>query len=610
MARALRRLLWSARRRLAGQAPVELVVAPDGSVRLPGGLVDPWRATRILAFLEERGLVDRRRVRRAAAARLSDLAPVHDLDYLEGLERPGATAKAFGAHLGDRLEQDALDAHRAQVGATLLAARRALETGGVAVHLGGGFHHAHRGRGAGFCLLNDVAVAIAAVRQAGFDGPVAVIDLDLHDGDGTRSIFLADPTVHTYSIHNRPWDDLQGPESSAFALGSGVEDARYLGVLGDTLPPLLDRFRPRLAFLLAGVDPAEDDSLGDWRITAGGLVARDALVLGELARRRVPAVVLLAGGYGEDAWRHSARSLSRLLSGGVVLEPPSTSETLVTRFRGLAEELPAALLGGYGDELLSAEDLEEVLGASPAQRFLGFYTRAGLEVALERLGYLEEVRRLGFDAPLIDLDLGGADGDTLRVFGAPDRRELLVELRVRRDRRAMPGFELLWVEWLLLQNPRLPFGGEREPLPGQAHPGLGMLRETMAALVLVCDRLKLDGIGVAAAHFHPAANSPGEMRLLDPAEAALFRSMVEAVRGRPAREACLAVERDGLVDEETGERVAWRPFNMIFPVSARLREWFERPEYVELAQAPGPRLRRADELEPAPRPAGAGDRMA
>jgi acetoin utilization deacetylase AcuC-like enzyme len=599
MERAVRRFLWSVRRRLARRPPVELVAAPDGDVRLPGGLVDPWRAPRILEFLDQRGLADRRRVRRAASARLSDLARVHDLDYLEGLERPGATVKSFGVHLDDRLEQRALDAHRAQVGATSLAARRALDSGGVAVHLGGGFHHAHRGRGAGFCLFNDVAVAIAAARQRGFAGPVVVIDLDLHDGDGTRSIFLDDPTVHTYSIHNRPWDDVEGPESSSLALGSGVEDERYLGVLGDTLPPLLERFRPRLAFLLAGVDPAADDVLGDWRISAAGLVARDAFVLGELARRRVPAVVLLAGGYGEGAWRHSARSLSRTFSGGTVLEPPSTSELLVARFRGLAEELPSSMLGGYGDELLSAEDLEEVLGRSGAQRFLGFYTRAGLELALERLGYLEEVRRLGFDAPLLDLELTGGAGDTLRVYGAPDRRELLVELRVRRDRGTMPGFELLWVEWLLLQNPRLPFGGERQPLPGQAHPGLGLLRETMTALVLVCDRLKLDGLGVGAAHFMPAANSPGDMRFLDPAEEPLFRSMVEAAGGRPAREACLAVERDGLVDEATGELVAWRPFTLIFPVSARLREWFARPEYVERAAAPGPRLRLAGERCPA-----------
>ncbi|KAB2950524.1 MAG: histone deacetylase, partial [Thermoanaerobaculia bacterium] len=559
-----------------------------GWMRLPGGLVDPWRAQRILAFLEERGLAERRRIRRAASARLSDLSRVHDLEYLEGLERPGATARAFGSHLGDRLEQRALDAQRAQVGATLLATRRALDTGGLAVHPGGGFHHARRDRGAGFCLFNDVGVAIAAARAHGFDGAVAVIDLDLHDGDGTRSIFLDDPTVHTYSIHNRPWDDARGPESSSWALGSGIGDERYLEVLRDTLPPLLDRFRPRLAFVLAGVDPAEDDALGDWRVSAPGLVARDAFVLDELGRRHVPTVVLLAGGYGESAWRHSARSLSRLFSGGAVLEPPSTSEMLVARFRSLAEDLSPSALGGYGDELLSQEDLEEILGGGSAQRFLGFYTRAGIELALERLGYLEELRRLGFDAPVIDLELGGADGDTLRVFGASGRRELLVEMRVRRDRRAMPGFELLWVEWLLLQNPRLPFAGERQPLPGQVYPGLGMLRETMTALVLVCDRLKLDGIGVAAAHFLPAANSRADTRFVDPDDEPLFRAMVEAVRGRPAREACLAVERDGLVDEATGARVAWRPFSMVFPVSARLREWFARPEYAERAAAPGP----------------------
>jgi len=592
MPRALRRLAARLRRRLPGRPPVEFVVAPHGWVRLPAGLLDPWRGPRVLDFLEQEGLVDPRRVRRSTPARGLDLARVHDLDYLEGLELPGATERAFGMRLGDQVEQRVLRAHRAQVGATVQAAGRALETGGVVVHPGGGFHHARRDRAAGFCLFNDVAIAVARLRDLGFTDRIAVIDLDLHDGDGTRSIFAADPSVHTYSIHNRPWDDAGGAESTSIALGSGVGDERYLEALRATLPPLLDRFRPRLAFFLAGVDVAEDDDLGDWRITAGGIVARDAFVLGELGARRVPAVVLLAGGYGEEAWRHAARSLARLCHGRHAIEPPSTSEALVSRFRGLARELSAAELGGYGDELLTAEDLEEILGAAPARRFLGFYTGGGIELALERLGYFADVRSLGFDSPVVELDPGGPEGDILRVFGDGERRELLVELRARRDRRALPGFELLWLEWLLLQNPRASFTAERPRLPGQTFPGLGMLRETMTALVLVCDRLKLDGIGITAAHYHPASQSIAEMHLLDPADEPVFAAVCAAVRGLPIPEASRLVELGGLVDEATGEPYRWRPLSMLYPVSERLRAWFaarERP-----AAGPAPRFLRRE----------------
>ncbi len=590
MIRSLHRLGYSLRRRLAGRMPVSLVVAPASCVRLPVGLLDPWRSARILSFLEDGGLADVRHARRAAPARTDDLGRVHDFDYLEALERPGFSERIFGVRLGEQLEQCVLDAHRGQVGATSLATRLALDHHGIAVHAGGGFHHARRDRGAGFCLFNDVAIAIARQRGRGFGDRVAVLDFDLHDGDGTRTIFAADPSVHTYSVHNRAWEDDSAIESTSIELGSGVEDARYLDTVRNTLPPLLDRFRPGLAFFLAGVDTAEDDALGDWKVSAGALVERDRLVLDELERRRVPTVIVLAGGYGDDAWRHSARSLSRTFSGGAVIEPPTTAAALMTRFRQLARELSATELGQADEGILTTEDLEEALGVGPSRRLLGFYTRAGIELALERLGYFQALRELGFDSPTVELEAGGADGDTMRIFGSPARDELLLELRARRDRSLLPGFELIWLEWLLLQNPRVPFSAERPPLPGQSHPGLGMLRETMAALVLVCDRLHLDGIGITASHFHPAAQSLGEMRFLDPADEPLFRALGQAVRGLPLAAACAAIEQDGLADAATGEVFSWRPFAMVLPVSEALRQRFEAPDYREIAERPGPRL--------------------
>ena len=116
-------------------------------------------------------------------------------------------------------------------GGTLLAAQLARASGGIAVNLGGGFHHAHRDRGRGFCIFNDVAVAILAQRAHGFRGRILVIDLDLHDGDGTRTIFAADPTVHTYSVHNQNWDDRPAVETTVIPLGPGVDDARYMATL-------------------------------------------------------------------------------------------------------------------------------------------------------------------------------------------------------------------------------------------------------------------------------------------------------------------------------------------------------------------------------------------
>lgn len=577
---------------LAGRG-ADVVHSPECCVALPGALHDPWRTARVREFLDREGLLDHGRVHAAPEPRLEDLRRVHSLDYLESLERPGGTQRAFGERLSDGLEQQLLVAQRRMAGGTALAARLALDGRAVTVHLGGGLHHAHAARGAGFCLINDVAVAIARLRRFGFEGRIAVVDCDLHDGDGTRALFAADPTVHTFSIHNRDWDEAAAIESTSIALGSGVDDSTYLGRLRAVLPELLERFRPELAFYLAGVDGAHDDALGDWQISDAGLVERDHFVHAELQRRRVPVAVVLAGGYGDHAWRHSARSLSALLGDGRAIEPPSTAEMLVERFRGIAGSLPAAALAGYGDELLTPEDLLEAFGGEAAgpRRFLGFYTPAGLELALERLGYLEELRRLGFEHPHFEFDLGAPGGDTLRVFGGPDRSELLVELRVRRERRALPGFELLWVEWLLLQNPRAHFSDQRPALPGQQYPGLGMLRETMAAMVLVCDRLKLDGIGVTASRFHPAAQSADVMLPLEAADAPIFRALIAAVGELPMAKAAALVEHGGLIDDATGAPFQWRPFSLVFPTSERAKEHFADEAYRRIADAPGPVFR-------------------
>jgi len=597
---AFRRLALALRR-----PDVDLVV-PDAQVHLPGRIHDPFRSSRILAFLDDERLLLRRRVHRPSPAPLAMLRRIHDDAYLERLERPGALTHAVGMRLPDRSEQRVLEVQRSMVGGTLLAARLARTSGGLAVSLGGGLHHAHRDRGAGFCLYNDVAIAVAELRNEGFDGRVVVVDLDLHDGDGTRSIFAADASVHTFSIHGAPWDDIEGIESTSIALGSGVDDERFAAALEPALPRLLDRFRPALAFYLAGADVAADDALGDWKLSAAGILARDELVLRELRRRGIPRVFLLAGGYGDDAWRYPARSIAARLAGHPI-EPPSTSELVLDRFRTLALQMAPASLSGRdaSDELFSAEDLGALGVHAPETRFLGFYTRAGIELALERLGYLERLRQLGYERPRLEIDLSNPSGHTLRVFGSPGRRELLVELRCAIDRATLPEFQLLRVEWLLLQNPRGLFTRDRPALPGQTHPGLGMLRETIAALVLVCDRLKLDGILVVASRYHPAASAHGEMRCLDPDDEARLHSLARALQGVARAEAARLAESGGLIDAVTGETISFRPMTLVLPISPALVARFESADYRTRSRA-GERVLRRSGKHPdgTPRPGG------
>ena len=182
-------------------------------------------------------------------------------------------------------------------GGSLLAGGLALEHG-VSVHLGGGFHHAYPDHGEGFCLINDVAVALAMLRRDGAIGRAAVIDLDVHHGNGTAAIFAREPEVFTFSMHQQNnYPAWKPPSDLDLGLEDRTDDATYLAALGQHLPQILERHRPDLVFYLAGADPYAQDQLGGLGLTLDGLRRRDELVFRSSAEAGVPVAVALAGGY-------------------------------------------------------------------------------------------------------------------------------------------------------------------------------------------------------------------------------------------------------------------------------------------------------------------------
>jgi acetoin utilization deacetylase AcuC-like enzyme len=197
LARAARRSLHRLRAR--GVPVVYDVRYQRGVYGVP---MDPLRGDKILGALEDAGLVRPALVSEPRPASLQNLLRVHTLDYLQALLEPEALTRILGVEVAPREAEATLDLQRLMAGGTIHALRLALRTGGVCVHLGGGYHHAMADAGLGFCVFNDVAVAVRRLQARGFEEPVLVVDLDLHDGNGTRRVFSDDPTVHTFSIHN------------------------------------------------------------------------------------------------------------------------------------------------------------------------------------------------------------------------------------------------------------------------------------------------------------------------------------------------------------------------------------------------------------------------
>ncbi|TSE31386.1 Histone deacetylase-like amidohydrolase [Tepidimonas taiwanensis] len=249
------------------------------------------------------------RLQQAPPASDGELALVHTPAYIDAIER-GTLAPALQREIGFPWSPAMAERARRSVGATIQACRVALAGEGVAANIAGGTHHAYAHKGGGFCVFNDAAVA-ARLMQAEWArrGPgararplqVAIIDLDVHQGNGTASIFRDDPTVFTLSLHGaRNFPFRKEPSDCDVELPDGCGDGQYLEALEWALAELERRFEPGLVIYLAGADPHEGDRLGRLKLTDDGMEARDRRVFEWAWQRRVPLAMAMAGGYGHD----------------------------------------------------------------------------------------------------------------------------------------------------------------------------------------------------------------------------------------------------------------------------------------------------------------------
>ncbi len=564
---------------------------------------DARRPFRILSYLEARNLLQKGTLRRPRAATIQQLQMVHDPLYLHSLEEEGALEPILGFRLNNKSQDRFLCFQRMMCGGTVRAARLATKRKEVAVNLGGGFHHASADHGSGFCVFNDVAIAVASLRAKGFDRPILIIDLDLHDGDGTRSIFADDPTVHTFSIHNKTLDHDQAIASTSIELGSGVEDEQYLQELEKQLPPLLREFEPGLVFYLAGSDPGARDKLGDWNISLEGMLARDRFVMNLVRTGEpdldIPCVILLAGGYGSHAWRHGAAFFQWLLSGTHSLDIPLELELPVGHYRRLTRLMKTPVM--MPDEKVDGKDgkpgpsndddwglSEEELGMPGEKvetRFLGTFSRYAVEFALVEYGLMDRLHQLGYKELRLAMDLDDPLGHTLRVQTGGVDPLVVLELKLKIDRPRDSERAFLSVEWLLIQDSRSRFEMSRPLLPGQKYPGLGFLRDTAAVLVILCERLKLDGLAFTPTHYHLAALSRPLALCPDPGDEGRFRALKESLAGLDLRQAGMAVESGKVMDELTGEPLIWQPSRLIIPVSKTQKRDFASEDFRRLVTA-------------------------
>jgi acetoin utilization deacetylase AcuC-like enzyme len=237
------------------------------------------------AEMEESALIDR-----------ASLLLAHTPEYLDAVFS-GTLGADQQRRLGFSWSSALVARSRASVFGTVAAAQAALGEG-LAGNLAGGTHHAHADRGAGFCVFNDLAVAARVLQREALIERALIVDLDVHQGDGTASIFAADESVFTFSMHGAKNFPFRKERSSLdVELADGCEDAEYLAALERHLARVFDRARPDIVFFQAGVDPLDGDQLGRLRLSLQGLRRRDRMVALAARASGAPLVLTLGGGY-------------------------------------------------------------------------------------------------------------------------------------------------------------------------------------------------------------------------------------------------------------------------------------------------------------------------
>ena len=233
-----------------------------------------------------------------------DLQLVHAREYLESLKDPIRVAQILNLDYVNPWDEYIFEYFRYVSGGTLMAVKYALEHNLTVFNLGGGYHHAHTDRGEGFCLVNDVAIAVKKMQLAEKLSKTLIIDLDYHQGNGNLLFFRNDESTYTFSMHADKWDEvLTKSNNTDIELPAHIKDKEYLKILENELPKVFSIFTPELIIYIAGSDPFIQDTLGDFDLTEQGMLKRDIFVYRQARKREIPLTVLGGGGYGPESWK-------------------------------------------------------------------------------------------------------------------------------------------------------------------------------------------------------------------------------------------------------------------------------------------------------------------
>jgi acetoin utilization deacetylase AcuC-like enzyme len=263
---------------------------------------DLMKYKKIFDKLTREKILRRYHLLRPDACTYDDLRLVHTDSYLKSLQDTQVVENILKVKIGELLFDSVLEYYCAVTGGTLLATAYALRWIKPVFNLGGGFHHAHPDKGEGFCLINDVAIAIEKFRRLSRARKYMIIDLDYHQGNGNLLYFKDDCDVYTFSMHGDTWVEIDRPYNKDILVSKECGDEEYLTLLEEELDESCHSFKPDAVFFIAGSDTYEKDIIGDMQLSREGMLSRNLMVYRKVKKANLPLIILAGGGYGPDSW--------------------------------------------------------------------------------------------------------------------------------------------------------------------------------------------------------------------------------------------------------------------------------------------------------------------
>lgn len=555
------------------------------------------RSSLVMDFLKDQSLFALKNLITPTMVSYQDMLLAHEESYLEVLSGNKGVEEQIGAVLTSQQSEAILKAHRSMAGGTVLGTFWVLkEKSPFFLNMGGGFHHAYPTKGGGYCLINDIAIAIKKAQARGYEKKICILDLDFHQGDANFTIFQNDLQVDTLSLFGKKLLDQDYP--GQHQLRPFISGQEYL----ESLQKMLDSASSYdLVYYIAGTDVLATDPLGEFSLTKEDVFLRDQMVLSWANSIQSKMVVTFGGGYSPDSWQCYAHLAGPLLF-NKNLSKVTTFSKAMNKFNRIFHSLSRNKLqfSSKSDQLTFSYDdiFMDLQGQAKSDLILDFYTPSGVEFALEKYGILKKLRRQGYHHHLFEYDLSDKNMQKMRLYDGrnleDENKELLIELNLSIKTllwEDVSTISCLCIEWLFVRNPRHNLTHFR-PLPGQETPGLGVSKDIQLMLAQAAKRLQLDGLLIHPAYYHVAVLGNNQYRFLDPKIQGLFQGLQKLMINKNLFDVQKEIESGRinrktdtsplLPDRESFEWPAKKEF--ILPLCPKLQDYFEDQKYLVIVK--------------------------